>query len=69
MNTQTYRILIDLSYDELPREAQHFVERLVLKTSKKPFASKILEGVYESAIEADDDDIKCLLKRYGTSRI
>jgi hypothetical protein len=45
----------------LPNEAKQYVDRLALKTSKKPFASKILEGVYESVIKADDNDIECLL--------
>ena len=61
MDTQTYQILIDLSYDELPREAKHYVNRLVNKASKNPFVSKILEGFYDSAIKADDNDIERLL--------
>ena len=56
MNTQTYRILIDLSYDELPSEAKHYVNRLVNKASKKPFVSTVLKGVHESAIKSDDID-------------
>ena len=43
MDTQTYRILIDLSYDELPKEAKHFVERLVTRASKKPFVLTVLK--------------------------
>ena len=59
MNTQTYRILIDLSYDELPSEAKHYVNRLVNRASKKPFVSTVLKGFYDGAIETDD--IECLL--------
>jgi hypothetical protein len=54
-------VLINLSYAELPTEAKQYVDRLVLKTSKNPFTSKLLEGVYESVIKADDNDIECLL--------
>ena len=61
MKNLTYRVLINLSYAELPTEAKQYVDRLVLKTSKNPFASKLLEGVYESVIKADDNDIECLL--------
>ena len=61
MKRLTYRVLINLSYAKLPTEAKQYVNRLVLKTSKKPFASKILEGVYENVIKADDNDIECLL--------
>ena len=63
MKSLTYRVLINLSYAELPTEAKQYIDRLVknTKTSKKPFASKILEGVYESVIKADDNDIECLL--------
>jgi hypothetical protein len=57
MKSLTYRVLINLSYAELPTEAKQYADRLVLKT--KP--SKILEGVYESVIKADDNDIECLL--------
>ena len=56
-----HRVLINLSYDGLPKEAKHYVNCLALEASKKPVASKILEGVYESAIEANDDDIESLL--------
>ena len=59
MNTQTYRILINSSYDELPQEANHYVNRLVTKASKNPFVSKILEGWNDIAIKTDD--IECLL--------
>lgn len=59
MNTQTYRILIDLSYDELPKEAKHYVNRLATRASKKPFVSKILKELHDIAIKADD--IECLL--------
>ena len=61
MNTQTYQILIDSSYDELPREAKHYVNRLVNKASKKPFVSTVLKGCNDSTIKADDNDIECLL--------
>ena len=57
MNTQTYQILIDSSYDELPSEAKYYVNRLVLKTSEKPFASKILKGYHSSAIKSNDVDV------------
>ena len=57
MNTQTYRILINSSYEELPKEAKQYVNRLVTRASKKPFASKILKGFYDSAIEAGDIDV------------
>ena len=56
MNTQTYRILIDLSYDELPREAKHYVNRLV-KVSKKPFVLSILKGFHSSAIKSNNVDV------------
>lgn len=59
MDTQTYRILIDSSYDELSNEAKHYVNRLVTRASKKPFVSKILKGWNDIAIETDD--IECLL--------
>jgi hypothetical protein len=59
MKRLTYRVLINLSYAELPNEAKQYVDRLVKQ--KKPFASKILEGVYENVIKADDNDIECLL--------
>jgi hypothetical protein len=59
MKRLTYRVLINLSYAELPNEAKQYVDRLV--EQKKPFASKILEGVYENVIKADDNDIECLL--------
>jgi hypothetical protein len=61
MKSLTYRVLINLSYAELPNEAKQYVDRLVLKASKNPFTSKLLEGVYESVIKADDNDIECLL--------
>jgi len=61
MKSLTYRVLINLSYAKLPTEAKQYVDRLVLKTSKNPFVSKLLEGVYESVIKADDNDIECLL--------
>ena len=61
MDTQIYQILIDSSYDELPREAKHYVNRLVNGTSRKPLVSKILEGVHESAIKSNNDNIECLL--------
>jgi hypothetical protein len=43
MDTQIYQILIDSSYDELPIEAKHYVNRLVTKVSKKPFVLSILK--------------------------
>ena len=54
MNTQTYRILIDSSYDELPREATHYVNRLVTKASKNPFVLEMVKGFYDSAIKIYD---------------
>ena len=54
MDTQTYQILINSSYDELPREAKYYVNRLITKASKKPFVSKILKGFYDSAIKICD---------------
>jgi hypothetical protein len=59
MDTQTYQILIDSSYDEIPREAKHYVNRLVNKASKKPFVSTVLKGCSDVAIKTDD--IECLL--------
>ena len=59
MNTQTYQILINSSYNELPEEAQHYVNRLVTRASKNLFVPKILEGWNDIAIETDD--IECLL--------
>ena len=53
----TYQILIDLSYDKLPKEAKHYVNRLVNKASKKPFVSTVLKGFYNSAIESGDIDV------------
>lgn len=57
MNTQTYRILIDSSYDELPKEAKHYVNRLVTKVSKKPFVLSILKGFHNSAIKSNDVNV------------
>ena len=57
MESLTYRILINSSYDELPEEAQHYVNRLATKASKNPFVSTVLEGFYNSAIEAGDIDV------------
>jgi hypothetical protein len=57
MDTQIYQILIDSSYDELPSEAKYYVNRLVLKTSKKPFVSKILKGYHSSAIKSNNVDV------------
>jgi len=57
MNTQTYRILIDLSYDELPKEAKHYVNRLATRASKKPFVSTVLKGFYDGAIETGGIDV------------
>lgn len=59
MKSLTYRVLINLSYAELPTEAKQYVDRLVKQ--KKTFASKMLEGIYENVIKADDNDIECLL--------
>jgi hypothetical protein len=50
-------LLVDLSYDELPTKAKQYVDRLVFKTSKKPFASKILKGLHDTAIKSDDIDV------------
>ena len=57
MNTQTYRILIDSSYDELPKEAKHYVNRLVTKVSKKPFVLSILKGFHNSAIKSNNVNV------------
>lgn len=57
MNTQTYQILINLSYDELPKEAQHYVNRLVTRASEKPSVSKLLKEIHDGAIKADDIDV------------
>lgn len=57
MNTQTYQILINSSYDELPNEAKHYVNRLVTRASKKPFVSKLLKEIHGGAIKADDIDV------------
>ena len=57
MNTQTYQILINSSYDELPKEAQNYVNRLVTRASKNPFVSTVLKGFYNGAIEAGDIDV------------
>jgi hypothetical protein len=40
MKSLTYRVIIDLSYAELPKEAKQYVDRLVLKTSKNPLHRK-----------------------------
>lgn len=53
----TYRILINLSYDKLPSEAKHYVNRLVTKTSKKPFVLSILKGFHNSAIKSNDVNV------------
>ena len=53
----TYQILINLSYDELPSEAKHYVNRLVTKTSKKPFVLSILKGFHNSAIKSNDVNV------------
>lgn len=57
MKPQTYRILINSSYDELPKEAKQYVNRLLNKASKNPFVSKVLKGFYDGAIEAGDIDV------------
>lgn len=57
MNTQTYRILINSSYDELPKEAQNYVNRLVTRASKNPFVSTVLKGFYNGAFEVGDIDV------------
>ena len=57
MNTQTYQILIDLSYNELPKEAQNYVNLLVTRASKNPFVSTVLKGFYNDAFEAGDIDV------------
>ena len=53
----TYRILINLSYDELPNEAKHYVNCLVTKVSKKPFVLSILKGFHNSAIKSNDVNV------------
>lgn len=53
----TYRILINLSYDELPNEAKHYVNRLVTKVSKKPFVLSMLKGFHNSAIKSNDVNV------------
>ena len=57
MDPQTYRMLIDLSYDELPREAQHYVNHLVTKVSKKPFVLSMLKGFHNSAIKSNNVNV------------
>jgi hypothetical protein len=57
MDTQIYQILIDSSYDELPIEAKHYVNRLVTKVSKKPFVLSILKGFHSSAIKSNNVDV------------
>ena len=57
MNTQIYRILINSSYDELPEEVKHYVNRLVTKVSKKPFVLSILKGFHNSAIKSNDVNV------------
>ena len=57
MNTQTYQILINLRYDELPNEAKHYVNCLATRASKKSFVSKVLKGFYDGAIEAGNIDV------------
>ena len=57
MKPQTYRILINSSYDELPKEAKQYVSCLVSKASKKSFVSKVLKRFYDGAIEAGDIDV------------
>ena len=57
MNTQTYRILINLRYDELSSEAKQYVNCLVTRVSKKPFVSTVLKRFYNGAIEAGDMDV------------
>ena len=59
MNTQTYQILINSSYDELPKEAQNYVNRLVTRASKNSFVSKILKEYNDIAIKTDDIDVFC----------
>ena len=59
MRNLTYRVLINSSYDKLPKEAKHYVNRLVTKVSKKPFVLSILKGFHNSAIKSND--IECLL--------
>ena len=52
-----YRILINLSYDELPNEAKHYVNRLATKVSKKPFVLSMLKGFHNSAIKSNDVNV------------
>ena len=40
MRSLTYRVLINSSYDELPKEAKHYVNRLVNRASKNPLYRK-----------------------------
>ena len=57
MRSPTYRILINSSYNKLPKKAKHYVNRLVNRASKKPFVSSVLKGFYNGAIEAGDIDV------------
>ena len=57
MDAQIYQILINSSYDELPKEAKQYVNRLVTKVSKKPFVLSILKGFHGSAIKSNDVDV------------
>ena len=57
MRSPTYRILINSSYNKLPKKAKHYVNRLVNKASKKPFVSTVLKGFYNDAFEAGDIDV------------
>ena len=65
MESSTYQILIDSSYDELPNEAKQYVNCLVSKASKKNASSRILKaflkGFNRGAVKADDDSIASLL--------
>ena len=54
MKTQTYRMLIDLSYDNLPNEAKQYINCLVNKAKKSFIRSTILKQFHDTAIEKDD---------------
>ena len=54
MKPQTYRILIDLSYDNLPSEAKQYINCLVNKAKKSFIRSTILKQFHDTAIEKDD---------------
>ncbi|MFM8342286.1 MAG: hypothetical protein ACKN9F_08715 [Methylomonas sp.] len=59
MKTQTYRILIDLSYDDLSSEAKQYINCLINKAKKSFIKSTILKQFHDTAIK--EDDIETLL--------